>query len=42
MQVINVVNNPIEEGEERWIAFPRTQLFFQYYDGYESFENLPS
>ena len=33
IQVNNVVNNPIEAGVDRWIAFPRPQVVFQYYDG---------
>ena len=33
VQVNNVINNPIEEGVDRWIAFPRPQVVFQYYDG---------
>lgn len=33
VQVNNVFNNPVEEGTERWVAFPRPQVVFQYYDG---------
>lgn len=33
VQVNNVYNNPLKVGEERWIAFPRPQVVFQYYDG---------
>ncbi len=33
VQVNNVFNNPLQIGEERWVAFPRPQLIFQYYDG---------
>ena len=33
VQVNNVVNNPPEKGVDRWIAFPRPQVVFQYYDG---------
>jgi hypothetical protein len=33
VQVNNVFNNPIEEGKDRWVAFPRPQVIFQYYDG---------
>ena len=33
VQVNNVFNNPIEEGRDRWVAFPRPQVIFQYYDG---------
>ena len=33
VQVNNVFNNPIELGGERWVAFPRPQVIFQYFDG---------
>lgn len=33
VQVNNVVNNAVEIGKDRWIAFPRPQVVFQYYDG---------
>ncbi|MBL8799811.1 MAG: alkaline phosphatase D family protein, partial [Planctomycetia bacterium] len=33
VQVNNVFNNPLRLGEERWVAFPRPQVIFQYYDG---------
>ena len=33
VQVNNVFNNPLRLGEERWVAFPRPQVVFQYYDG---------
>lgn len=33
VQVNNVTNNPRRAGEDRWIAFPRPQVVFQYYDG---------
>jgi len=33
VQVNNVFNNPVEPGQERWVAFPRPQAIFQYYDG---------
>ena len=33
VQVNNVFNNPVREGQERWVAFPRPQVIFQYYDG---------
>ena len=33
VQVNNVYNNPLKLGEERWVAFPRPQLIFQFYDG---------
>ena len=33
VRVNNVFNNPIEAGKERWVAYPRPQVIFQYYDG---------
>jgi hypothetical protein len=33
VQVNNVFNNPLKVGEQRWVAFPRPQVMFQYYDG---------
>ncbi len=33
VQVNNVFNNPIQMGQTRWVAFPRPQVIFQYYDG---------
>jgi alkaline phosphatase D len=33
VQVNNVFNNPLKIGEDRWVAFPRPQVVFQYYDG---------
>ena len=33
VQVNNVFNNPIEPDDTRWIAFPRPQVIFQYYNG---------
>ncbi len=33
VQVNNVFNNPIEPNGTRWVAFPRPQVIFQYYDG---------
>lgn len=33
VQVNNVFNNPLEEGKNRWVAFPRPHVIFQYYDG---------
>ena len=33
VQVNNVFNNPLKEGKDRWVAFPRPQVIFQYYDG---------
>ncbi len=33
VQVNNVFNNPIEEGKDRWVEFPRAQVIFQYFNG---------
>ena len=33
VQVNNAFNNPIEEGTDRWVAYSRPQVIFQYYDG---------
>ena len=33
VQVNNVFNNPVRHGQDRWVAFPRPQVIFQYYDG---------
>ncbi len=33
VQVNNVFNNPIERGGERWVAFPKPHVMFQFYDG---------
>jgi hypothetical protein len=33
VQVNNVFNNPLKLGQQRWVAFPRPQVIFQYYDG---------
>ncbi|MFT7642702.1 MAG: alkaline phosphatase D [Pirellulaceae bacterium] len=33
VQVNNVYNNPKKFGDERWVAFPRPQVIFQYYSG---------
>ncbi|MFT5123263.1 MAG: alkaline phosphatase D [Verrucomicrobiales bacterium] len=33
VKVNNVFNNPIERGGERWIAFPKPHVIFQYYNG---------
>jgi phosphodiesterase/alkaline phosphatase D-like protein len=33
VQVNNVFNNPLQMGQTRWVAFPRPQVIFQYYDG---------
>ncbi len=33
VQVNNVLNNPLRPGQDRWVAYPRPQVVFQYYDG---------
>jgi hypothetical protein len=33
VQINNVFNNPVERGGERWVAFPKPQVIFQYFDG---------
>jgi hypothetical protein len=33
VQVNNVFSNPLKLGEERWVAYPRPQVIFQYFDG---------
>ena len=33
VQVNNVFNNPVEEGQDRWVKFPHPQIVFQYYNG---------
>ncbi len=33
VQVNNVFNNPKQLGEKRWVAFPRPQVIFRYFDG---------
>ena len=33
VQLNNVYPNPVEEGKERWVAYPRPQMVFQYYNG---------
>ena len=33
VQINNVYNNPLKVGDERWVAFPRPQVVFQYYNG---------
>ena len=33
VQVNNVFNNPRQVGGERWVAFPRPHVIFQYFDG---------
>lgn len=33
VQVNNVYNNPLKLGEERYVAFERPQVIFQYHDG---------
>ena len=33
VRISNVFNNPGPEGRPRWVAYPRPQAIFQYYDG---------
>ena len=33
VQLNNVFNNPKKMGDTRWVAYPRPQVIFQYYDG---------
>jgi len=33
VQVNNVFDNPLQKNEQRWIAFPKPQVIFQYYNG---------
>jgi alkaline phosphatase D len=33
VQINNVFNNPKQLGGERWVAFPRPQVIFKYFDG---------
>ena len=33
VQINNVYNNPQQSDGTRWVAFPRPQVIFQYYDG---------
>jgi len=33
VQVNNVLNNPLELGEDRWVAYPQPQVIFKYYNG---------
>ena len=34
VQINNVFNNPRKLGEQRWVAFPRPHVIFEYFDGY--------
>jgi alkaline phosphatase D len=34
VQINNVLDNPLKFGQHRWVAFPRPQVIFQYFDGY--------
>ena len=34
VQINNVYNNPKQIGGTRWVAFPRPQVIFQYFDGW--------
>jgi len=31
--VNNVFNNPPEPGKDRWVAYPKPHVMFQFYDG---------
>jgi hypothetical protein len=33
VSIKNVFDNPKKPGDTRWVAFPRPQVIFQYYDG---------
>ena len=33
VQVNNIFNSPVRDGQDRWVAFPRPQVIFQYYNG---------
>ena len=33
VQANNVFNNPLQVGQQRWVAFPRPQIIFRFYDG---------
>ena len=33
VQINNVFNNPLERDGERWVAFPKPHVMFQFYDG---------
>ena len=33
VQINNVFNNPKRVGDERWVAFPRPQVIFRFYEG---------
>jgi len=33
VQINNVFNNPKKLGEDRWVAYPRPHVIFQYFDG---------
>ena len=33
VRINNVWRNPRQEGRTRWVAYPRPQAIFQYYDG---------
>jgi len=32
-QINNVFNNPVKEGVDRWVAYPKPHLVIQYFDG---------
>ncbi|MDA7858821.1 alkaline phosphatase D family protein [Mariniblastus sp.] len=33
VQINNVFDNAVKAGQERWVAFPRPQVIFRFYDG---------
>ena len=33
VKINNAFNNPTELGGQRWVAFPRPQVIFRYFDG---------
>jgi hypothetical protein len=34
VQVNNVYNNPVQQGVDRWVAYPTPQVVFRFYDGF--------
>ena len=33
VQINNVFNNPLQLGDERWVAYEHPQVIFKYFDG---------
>ncbi|MEE2737742.1 MAG: metallophosphoesterase family protein [Planctomycetota bacterium] len=33
VQINNVYNNPLQKGNDRWVAYPLPQVIFKYFDG---------